>query len=92
METMGAFFIWVLFGLFVGLIARALYPGRQPMWLGTTIALGIAGSLIGGLIARAVMGTPERGAFDGAGWIMSIVGALIVLGVAAAFNQPRRLR
>lgn len=92
METVGAFFVWVLFGLFVGLIARALYPGRQPMWLGTTIALGITGSIIGGLIARTVMGTPERNAFDGAGWIMSIVGALIVLGVAAALNQPRRLR
>lgn len=90
MSTLGAIFVWVVFGLVVGIIARALYPGRQPMWLGTTIALGIAGSLVGGLIAWAVNGAPEGHAFDGAGWIMSIIGALIVIWAAMTFNQPRR--
>jgi len=63
---------------FVGLIARALYPGRQSAGFLGTILLGIVGSLVGGFISWAVAGGPE-GAFQGAGWIMSIVGALIVV-------------
>jgi uncharacterized membrane protein YeaQ/YmgE (transglycosylase-associated protein family) len=80
---------WILFGLIVGLIARALYPGAQKMSLPSTIALGIAGSVVGGLIARLVSGEPVRGAFEGAGWILSIVGALIVVWAAMAFSRRR---
>lgn len=87
MDTLGAALVWVVI---IGVIARALFPGRQPMWLGTTIALGIAGSLVGGLISKIVTSNPSRDAFDGAGWIMSIVGSLIVLWIAQMWNQPRR--
>lgn len=90
MESLGTFLVWVVFGLVVGVIARLLYPGRQPMWLSTTIALGVSGSLVGGLIAKTAMGTPERDVFQGAGWIMSIVGAVIMLGLATLMNQSRR--
>jgi uncharacterized membrane protein YeaQ/YmgE (transglycosylase-associated protein family) len=70
---------WAVFGLVIGVIARFLYPGRQPMSLIATMLLGIAGSLVGGLISWAFGFRPEEGAFRGAGWIMSIIGALIVV-------------
>jgi len=79
MGTLGSIVSWAVFGLVIGLIARLLYPGRQSMGFLATMALGILGSFMGGLISWAFGFNPEQGAFRGAGWIMSIVGALIVV-------------
>ena len=79
METLGTIISWAVFGLVVGLIARVLYPGRQPMGFLATMILGIVGSLLGGFIAYLFGFRPQDGAFSGSGWIMSIVGALIVV-------------
>jgi uncharacterized membrane protein YeaQ/YmgE (transglycosylase-associated protein family) len=67
---------WILFGLVVGIIAKLLMPGRDPGGFIVTILLGIAGALLGGFIGRA-MGF--YGPSQGAGWLMSIVGAIILL-------------
>lgn len=67
---------WILFGLVVGVIAKLLMPGRDPGGFIITILLGIAGALIGGFIGRA-MGF--YGANQGAGWLMSILGAVVLL-------------
>jgi uncharacterized membrane protein YeaQ/YmgE (transglycosylase-associated protein family) len=67
---------WILFGLVVGVIAKLLMPGRDPGGFIITILLGIAGALIGGFIGRA-MGF--YGANEGAGWLMSILGAVVLL-------------
>ena len=75
---------WIVFGLLVGLLARALYPGRQKMGFLATTALGIVGSLLGGVIAWMFGFRPEDGPFAGAGWIMSIIGAMIVVWIALA--------
>jgi uncharacterized membrane protein YeaQ/YmgE (transglycosylase-associated protein family) len=64
----------LVFGLVVGAIARFLMPGRDPMgWLSTAL-LGIAGSFLGTLAKSFLM--PRSGA---AGWILSVIGALVVL-------------
>jgi uncharacterized membrane protein YeaQ/YmgE (transglycosylase-associated protein family) len=86
MGTIGAILVWAVFGLIVGFVARALYPGRQSMGLAMTMVLGIVGSMVGGFISWAINGGPERGVFDGAGWIMSIVGAMIVVWAGLAFG------
>jgi uncharacterized membrane protein YeaQ/YmgE (transglycosylase-associated protein family) len=85
---------FLIFGLVIGLIARAIYPGRQSMgWLATAV-LGMVGSLVGGLIGHALFGT--RSAADGSwgftpgGWISSIVGAIVVLWAYLAFAGGRR--
>ena len=70
---------WAVFGLIVGAIARAIYPGRQSMSLFMTMILGIVGSLIGGFISWGLGFDPEEGPFQGAGWIMSLIGAMIVV-------------
>lgn len=67
---------WILFGLVVGIIAKLLMPGRDPGGFIITILLGIAGALLGGFVGRA-MGF--YGANEGAGWLMSILGAIILL-------------
>ena len=67
---------WILFGLVVGVIAKLLMPGRDPGGFIVTILLGIAGALLGGFIGRA-MGF--YGESQGAGWIMSILGAIVLL-------------
>jgi uncharacterized membrane protein YeaQ/YmgE (transglycosylase-associated protein family) len=74
--------MWAVFGLVVGALARLLYPGRQPMSLLMTMVLGVVGSLLGGLVSWFFGYDPELGPFRGAGWIMSILGALIVVWLA----------
>ena len=69
---------WLLFGLIVGAIARFLVPGKQPMSLLMTALLGIVGSLLGGGISWLIWGNPE-GTYNPGGWIMSIVGAIVVV-------------
>jgi uncharacterized membrane protein YeaQ/YmgE (transglycosylase-associated protein family) len=67
---------WILFGLVVGVIAKLLMPGRDPGGFIVTILLGIAGALIGGFVGRALN---FYGPNEGAGWLMSILGAIILL-------------
>lgn len=71
---------WIVFGLVVGIIAKLLMPGRDPGGFIVTMLLGIAGSLIGGFVGRAFTGgRPDASA--GAGWLMSILGAIILLAI-----------
>jgi uncharacterized membrane protein YeaQ/YmgE (transglycosylase-associated protein family) len=67
---------WILFGLVVGVIAKLLMPGRDPGGFIITILLGIAGALFGGFVGRAMGFYGEN---QGAGWIMSILGAILLL-------------
>ncbi|MGH9754560.1 MAG: GlsB/YeaQ/YmgE family stress response membrane protein [Blastocatellia bacterium] len=75
---MGIFEIieWAILGLIVGLIARLLMPGKDSMGLIMTSVLGIAGSLVGTFIGRTLFG---KGPYYQAQWLMSILGALILL-------------
>ena len=82
---------WIFFGLIVGLIARMLYPGRQPMGFIATMVLGIVGSLVGGAISYAFGHDPQDGLFQGSGWIMSIIGALIVVWTGLFMTKDSKL-
>lgn len=77
---------WILFGLVVGIIAKLLMPGRDPGGFIVTILLGIAGALLGGFIGRA-MGF--YGANETAGWIISILGAVILLALYRMMVRKR---
>jgi len=65
-----------IFGLIIGLLARAVMPGAQRMNWFLTMILGILGAWLGGLIGR-MTGMYKEG--HPAGWIMALVGALILL-------------
>jgi uncharacterized membrane protein YeaQ/YmgE (transglycosylase-associated protein family) len=69
-------FAWILFGLVVGVIAKLLMPGRDPGGFIITIVLGIAGAMVGGFIGRS-MGF--YGPSESAGWLISILGAIVLL-------------
>jgi uncharacterized membrane protein YeaQ/YmgE (transglycosylase-associated protein family) len=70
-------YVWmVIVGFVVGLIARALLPGDQKLGLIMTAVLGIVGSIVAGFIGQA-LGWYQAG--QGAGFIGSVVGAIIVL-------------
>jgi len=69
---------WVVFGLIIGALAKLLMPGRDPGGMIVTILLGIAGALLGGFVGRAL---GWYGPNDGAGFLMSLVGAILLLGV-----------
>lgn len=71
--------LWVLFGLVVGLIAKLLTPGRDPGGFIVTALLGMAGALVGGFIGRALGLYPSYQSTGG--FFMSILGAVIVLGI-----------
>jgi uncharacterized membrane protein YeaQ/YmgE (transglycosylase-associated protein family) len=66
----------VIVGLIVGAIARFVMPGEQKMGWILTGALGIGGSLLAGFLGEA-LGWYKQG--QGAGWIASVVGALVLL-------------
>lgn len=84
MHTLAAMIGWIIFGFIVGLLGRLLVPGRQPLgFLGTTL-LGIVGSFAGGAIA-ALFTNRELG--HPSGWLMSIIGAALVLGAYLAYAR-----
>ena len=75
---------WIIFGLIVGLIAKLLHPGRDPGGFVVTILIGIAGSLLGGFVGRA-LGLYRQG--EGAGLLMSVLGAILLLVLYHAFSR-----
>ena len=71
--------VWmIVVGFIVGLLARFFYPGAVAMGFWMTTLLGIGGSLVGGVISSLIFRSTD-GKFHPAGWIMSILGALILL-------------
>ena len=77
---------WIFFGLIVGLIARFLMPGDDRAGLIVTTLLGVAGALLAGFLGQAA---GLYGAGQAAGWIMSILGAVLILFL---YRQVRRRR
>lgn len=77
---------WIIFGLFVGAIARLLVPGRDPMGCIGTILLGIAGSVVGGFLGSLLFGGRGDG-FQPAGFLGAIIGGVIVLLIWRQFRK-----
>jgi uncharacterized membrane protein YeaQ/YmgE (transglycosylase-associated protein family) len=72
--------IWtIIVGFFVGLIARAILPGAQTMGFFLTSVVGIVGSFVGGFIGSLISKPAPGSKFHPAGFIMSVVGAIVVL-------------
>lgn len=65
-----------IFGLIVGIIAKFLVPGKDPGGLLVTMLIGVAGAFLGTWLGKLFLG---YGANRSAGWIMSIIGAIILL-------------
>jgi uncharacterized membrane protein YeaQ/YmgE (transglycosylase-associated protein family) len=82
--------LFIVFGFVIGLIARALMPGRQSMGLLMTALLGMAGSFVGGFIGNAIAGRPLTD-LTSAGFFGSLIGTLLVLAVLSPMMRRRTL-
>ena len=84
---------FLLFGLLAGLVARALTPGRQAIGCLPTIAVGILGSLLGGVIGNVVLGHKVHFGWHLGPFLLAVVGAvalLVLLETIAGRRQVRR--
>ena len=79
---------WILFGLIVGAIAKLVMPGRDPGGFIVTMLLGIAGAVVGGFIGRAFGFYGPR---EAAGFLMSLIGAVVLLWLYRMFTGSRRV-
>ena len=71
--------LWeAIIGLVIGALAKLIMPGKDPGGIIITMLLGVAGSILAGYIGK-MLGWYRDG--QGAGWIMSLIGALILLGI-----------
>lgn len=80
---------WVIFGLVVGLLAKAIHPGEDPVGFLPTIGIGIAGSFIGGGI-NWLSGTGP--AFGTSGILMSIIGGVIFCFIYSRYKLGEYLK
>ena len=79
--------IWsIIVGFIVGWLAEVLYPGAQHLGFWKAALIGIAGSILGGLISRLFSKPTEGSSFHPAGFLMSLIGALIILFVCIHFQ------
>jgi len=76
--------VMIIVGFIVGLIARAIMPGDQKMGIILTAVLGIVGALVAGYLGQA-LGWYAPG--EPAGWIGSVIGAIIVLFVVGLVRK-----
>jgi uncharacterized membrane protein YeaQ/YmgE (transglycosylase-associated protein family) len=80
---------WIVFGLIVGALAKLVMPGKDPGGIIITMLLGIAGSLLGGFLGQA-LGFYGQG--QAAGWLMSILGAIVLLALYRMFFVKKAIR
>ncbi len=72
---------WVVWGLFVGIFARFLKPGRQRVGILLTIVLGVVGSLAGGFLATQVLGIADFDDFDFGSFIIAVATSVLLLAI-----------
>jgi uncharacterized membrane protein YeaQ/YmgE (transglycosylase-associated protein family) len=80
---------WIVFGLIVGIVAKLLMPGRDPGGFIITMLLGIAGAVLGGFVGRAL---GLYGPGEAAGFLMSTLGAVILLLLYHKLRRPTAVR
>jgi len=78
--------VMIIVGFIVGLIARAIMPGKQSMGFILTTVLGIVGAVVAGFLGRT-LGWYNAG--EPVGWIASVVGAIIVLFIFGLVSGKR---
>lgn len=82
---------FIIAGLVIGSLARLIKPGKQNLGLVATLLLGLAGSVIGGVIA-SLLGTGDIFELNVLGFIVAVIAAVLLIGVAEGLAGRRRIR
>ena len=78
----------IVIGIIIGILARLVLPGRQAIGVGMTILLGIAGALVGGIVASAI-GEGDIWELNFIGTLVGVVAAAVFIGAADAAGLGR---
>ncbi len=81
---------WILFGLVAGAIARLAVPGTGGMGCLATLAVGIAGALLGGFLGELVFGEEVEFGWDLGPFLLAVAGSVILLLALEALGGRRR--
>ncbi|MET9427105.1 MULTISPECIES: GlsB/YeaQ/YmgE family stress response membrane protein [unclassified Streptomyces] len=85
-------FLWaIIAGLIIGLVAKLVLPGRQPIPLWLTVLLGIVGAVVGNALASA-FGVRETGGIDWIRHIFQVGIAALLIGLVSPMWARRRTR
>ncbi|HEX6515631.1 MAG TPA: hypothetical protein VF049_08650 [Nocardioidaceae bacterium] len=80
---------FIVAGLVIGVLARLIKPGKQNLSIWMTLLLGLVGSVIGGIIAN-VLGTGGIFELNVLGFIVAVIAAVLLIGVAERLSGSRR--
>ena len=83
---------FLVFGLLAGLVARLVTPGRQAIGCLATIAVGMVGALIGGVIGQVVLGHKVHASWNLGPFLLAVAGSVVLLLILEAVTGKRRLR
>ncbi|WP_265521730.1 GlsB/YeaQ/YmgE family stress response membrane protein [Oerskovia flava] len=84
------FLSWILIGLIMGAIARAVMPGRAGGGWIVTLLVGILGALVGGFLGGLFGFEPNEGFFSWSTWIWAFIGSLVVLLIWGAVSGRKK--
>ena len=83
---------WIVWGLFVGIFARLLLPGRQRLGIALTIVFGVAGSIIGGLVATELLDIADTDEFDFGSFVIAVGTSVALLAIYQAVDRRAERR
>ena len=83
---------WIIVGGLMGALAKAIMPGKDPGGILVTILIGIVGGVLFGWISSALFGISTGTFFEIRTWLISLVGALILLGIYRVVVGRRSVR
>jgi uncharacterized membrane protein YeaQ/YmgE (transglycosylase-associated protein family) len=81
---------FIVAGLVIGALARLIKPGRQNLGVIATLLLGLAGSVIGGVIAN-LLGTGDIFELNVLGFIVAVIAAVLLIGVAEGLAGRKKV-
>lgn len=79
---------WIVFGIVAGVIAKMFMPGKDGGGLIVTMAIGIAGALVGGFLG-AQLGWGDISGFDLRSLMLAVLGAMLLLVAFRLVNRPK---
>lgn len=93
MGLLWAIISWIIIGAIIGLIARAIMPGKQSMGLGLTIVLGVIGAIVGGFLGGLFGGDGISGIMNNP-WsigtiLLAVIGAIVVMVIYGLATKNR---